>query len=110
VLDSHSRFTLDHFDISIGNPIESNQRFFHGLFAMTRLIVDAMLPDKLSTLTEPVDLCNSQGRILGQFFPVLDPVKYDLEPQISDEEIRRRLQSLEPSYTTAEVLARLEKL
>jgi hypothetical protein len=33
-----------------------------------------------------------------------------LEPQISAEELRRRLQAKEKSYTTAEVLAYLVKL
>ncbi len=77
---------------------------------MTRLTVDSTLPGKLATLTEPVELCDEAGRVLGQYFPRLDPAEYDLEPQISREEIERRKRANEPTYTTAEVLARLENL
>jgi hypothetical protein len=77
---------------------------------MPRLIVDARLPDKLSDLVHPVELCDSSGRVLGRFFPQLDPSEYCLEPQISEEELRRRKNSDEKTYTTAEVLAHLEKL
>jgi hypothetical protein len=41
--------------------------------------------------------------------PVLDPSLYEpVEPTISPEELERR--KLEPDYSTAEVLAHLEKL
>jgi hypothetical protein len=48
---------------------------------------------------------------LGRFIPALDPSQYEpLQPQISDEELQRRRNSNEKRYTTAEVLAYLEKL
>jgi hypothetical protein len=51
------------------------------------------------------------GRVLGQFVPSFDPSGYEgLEPQISQEELQRRKQSKGKSYTTAEVLAHLDKL
>ena len=77
---------------------------------MTRLIVDASLPDKLSGLVYPAEICDASGRILGHFFPQLDPLEYNLQPQISEEELQRRKQSQERTYTTAEVLAYLEQL
>ena len=77
---------------------------------MTRLIVDATLPAKLHALTSPAELCDPDGRVLGRFFPVLNPAEYNLEPDISEEEFQRRLQANEKTYTTAEVLAYLEKL
>jgi hypothetical protein len=77
---------------------------------MTKIMIDATLPDKLSTLTQAVDLCDAWGRVLGRYIPKLDPTEYVLEPQISDAEIERRLQDKSQSYTTAEVLAHLEKL
>lgn len=77
---------------------------------MTRLLVDAMLPGKLAGLLHPVELCDAEGRVIGRFFPHLDPSEYDLEPQISREELERRKRSNEKTYTTAEVLAHLEKL
>jgi hypothetical protein len=77
---------------------------------MSRLIVDARLPDKLPTLVYPVELCDSSGRVLGRFFPQLDPSEYNLEPQIGEEELERRRNSKEKTYTTAEVLAYLPTL
>ena len=77
---------------------------------MTKLIVDATLPEKLPGLIYPVELCDANGRILGRYFPELDPAEFDLEPQISEEELRRRAQSDEKTYTTAEVLEYLRKL
>jgi hypothetical protein len=77
---------------------------------MTKLIVDATLPEKLRDLIYPVELCDANGRILGRYFPQLDPAEFDLEPKISQEELRRRAQSDEKTYTTAEVLEYLRKL
>jgi len=78
--------------------------------AMTKMIVDASLPDKLQGLVSPVELCDSHGRVFGRYYPRLDPAEFNLEPQISREEVERRLNSSERWYTTAEVLAYLEKL
>ena len=78
---------------------------------MTKLIVDATLPEKLVGLVHPVELCDAAGRVMGRYFPQLDPAEYDLEePPISKEELRRRAQSNEKTYTTAEVLEYLRKL
>ena len=77
---------------------------------MTRLIVDASLHEKLQALVQPVELTDCDGRVLGRYFPRLDPSEYKLEPQISKEELERRKRSSEKTYTTAEVLAYLEKL
>jgi hypothetical protein len=77
---------------------------------MTRIIVDDVLRNKLHNLTQPLELCDESGRILARLMPTLDPSQYNLEPQISQEEIRRRKQSKGKCYTTAEVLDYLEKL
>ena len=77
---------------------------------MTKLIIDATLLEKLPGLVSPVELCDADGRVLGRYFPRLDPAEYDLEPQISEEERQRRLNSNEKRYTTAEVLEHLRKL
>jgi hypothetical protein len=77
--------------------------------AMTRLIVDADLPDKLPDLVEPVELCDASGRVFGRYFPQVDPAVFQLEPRITPEELERRRRSNEQTYTTAEVLAHLEK-
>ncbi len=79
---------------------------------MTRITVNDTVGNVLRTFPNPVEVCDQSGRVLGRFFPVLDPSLYEgLEPQISEEERQRRRQSREErTYTTAEVLAHLEKL
>jgi hypothetical protein len=79
---------------------------------MTRVVVDPTLRSKLHNRSEPLELCDESGRVLARVIPQgdLDPAQYDLEPQLSREEMRRRKQSNEPTYTTAEVLACLEKM
>jgi hypothetical protein len=78
---------------------------------MTRIVVDVALRSKLQNLTEPLELCDESGRVLARVTPTRDLSEYEpLEPQISDEELVRRSQSNEKTFTTAEVLAYLEKL
>lgn len=78
---------------------------------MTRIILDDVLREKLRNLAEPLELCNDQGRVVARLTPVYDPAEYGpLEPQVTEEELRRREQAGEKRYTTAEVLAYLEKL
>ena len=67
---------------------------------MTRVIVDETLRSKLHNLSEVLELCDESGRVVARVTPV--------EPQLSEEELQRREQ--EPDYSTAEVLAHLEKL
>jgi hypothetical protein len=77
---------------------------------MTRIIVDDDLQSKLQNFTKPLELCDKAGRVLARVFPVIDPALYEpVEPQISDDELQRRRESTK-WYTTAEVLAYLEKL
>lgn len=77
---------------------------------MTRIIVDETLRSKLHNFAQPLELCDDSGQVLARLIPSLDPSQYNLDPQISHEEFLRRLQTKEKSYTTAEVLAHLEKL
>jgi hypothetical protein len=78
---------------------------------MTRVILDATLQQKLYNLTQPQELCNESGKVLAHWTPILDLSQYEpLEPQVSEEELLRRSQSDDKTYTTAEVLAYLEKL
>jgi hypothetical protein len=78
---------------------------------MTRILVDDLLRSKLHDLTQPLELCDAQGRVVGRFLPVIDPSLYEgLESPLSKEELQRRKQNKGKTYTTAEVLAHLEKL
>ena len=78
---------------------------------MPQIILDAATIAKLTDLAAPLDVCDEQGKVVGYFRPRLDPTKYGpLEPQVSDEELRRRANSNERRYTTAEVLEHLRQL
>jgi hypothetical protein len=78
---------------------------------MTQIFLDANLASQLTKLGQAAELCDPSGRVVGQFVPWIDLSKYEpLEPQVSREELLRRSQSKEKTYTTAEVLAYLEKL
>jgi len=68
---------------------------------MTRVVLDAALRSKLHNLTQPLEFRDESGRVLGRFMPIV-------EPQLSEEELQRREQ--EEDFSTAEVLAHLEKL
>ena len=77
---------------------------------MTQIIVDASLSSRLLSLTQPVELCDHSGQVLGRFVPLIDLSEWEpLSPDISEEELDRRAKSKEKRYTTAEVLAHLEK-
>jgi hypothetical protein len=85
---------------------------------MKKVVVDAVLRKKLLTITEPVELCDESGKVLGHFLPTIDLSVDEIDlsefaldrPLASDEELERRSQSNEKIYTTAEVLAYHEKL
>jgi hypothetical protein len=77
---------------------------------MTRILIDANLPAKLRQLTEPAELCNDSGQVLGRYFPTPDLSQYEpWEPAFDEEELRKQEQSDE-WYTTEQVLARLKSL
>jgi hypothetical protein len=78
---------------------------------MSRIILDSALCGKLRGLAEPVQLCDDSGRVLGEFIPRIDMSEWEfVGPEVSEEELDRREGSNEKRYTTAEVLAYLEKL
>ncbi|HEX7449405.1 MAG TPA: hypothetical protein VF306_17750 [Pirellulales bacterium] len=75
---------------------------------MTRIMVDAELRGKLGDLSEPLDLCDESGRVIGRVLPVTTalPPGYS-EPPLSEEEWKRREQ--EPGYSIEEALVRVER-
>jgi hypothetical protein len=78
---------------------------------MPKIVIDAALRAQLQAITEQVELCDESGQVLGRFLPTVDLSQYEpLEPQVSEEELERRSRSNEKTYTTAEVLAYLEKI
>lgn len=78
---------------------------------MTRITVDSLLRERLLDLSSPLELCDNNGRVLAHLTPVDSAVAYvPDEPQVSQEELRRRAKSPERRYSTAEVLKHLESL
>ena len=77
---------------------------------MTRIVVDTAMWDKLHNFLQPVDLCDETERALARLMPVCNQADYGpLEPQVGEEELRRREQS-DKWYSTEQVLAHLKKM
>jgi hypothetical protein len=60
---------------------------------MTQITVDESLQQRLGGLSEPIELCGSDGRILGRFLPEDEyrAILYgSVEIPYTDEEIARR--------------------
>ncbi len=78
---------------------------------MRRITLDASTSSQFQAVAGTVEVCDPSGRVLGNFVPKIDLSEWEfLTPDISDEELERRRNSNERRYTTAEVLAYLEKL
>ncbi len=72
---------------------------------MQRLVVDVGIAGQLYGLSDPVELCDESGRVLGHFMPGRQGTS-DLSIPFSDEELARREQETRVC-TTEELLARL---
>jgi hypothetical protein len=78
---------------------------------VTQIIVDEELRSKLNNLTQYLELCNAEGRVIARVIPVFDSaLNESMEPPLSREERQKRKQNKGKTYTTAEVLAYLERL
>jgi hypothetical protein len=76
---------------------------------MTKIVVDPATLSQLRAAHEVVALCDDAGHVVGHFHPVASPDKPKrLEPQISEEEIRRRLRQ-GGGRSLTEIKADLEK-
>jgi hypothetical protein len=58
---------------------------------MSILIADAPLTTRLAAVDAPLAICTSDGRVLGYFTPAKEAKPFKLDPEISEEEIERRL-------------------
>lgn len=78
---------------------------------MSRITIDASTASQFNNLQGPVEICDPTGRVLGRFTPKIDLSDWEpMSPGISDEELLRRKNAQEKNYSTAEVLAYLERL
>jgi hypothetical protein len=73
---------------------------------MTKVVLDKGDLARLHDLKEPLQFVDESGHLLGLFTPSLDPTL--LKPQISDTEIKRRLEK-GGGRTLTEILRDLEK-
>jgi hypothetical protein len=83
---------------------------------MTRILADETLLSKLRNLSEPLELVNNAGRVIGRVVPVedcsdvVDLSKWEpVGPDVTEEELDRRERS-DKWYTTQEVLDHLRNL
>ena len=77
---------------------------------MDKTTLNSAMVEQLRNVTASIDVCDETGNVIGFYSPKIDPSQYDFGPELSDEEIQRRLNSKGPRYTTAEVLRHLEGL
>jgi hypothetical protein len=76
---------------------------------VTRLIIDPATQAKLDRGSDVLEICNDAGKVLGHFFPAVDPASIKKnEPTISEEEIERRIRQGGGRELSA-ILADLEK-
>ena len=74
---------------------------------MPQIILDQETINKLGGITETTILCDPKGMVIG----IVGPTNArQLQPQIPDEEIQRRINNPGRRYTTDEVLKHLENL
>jgi hypothetical protein len=73
---------------------------------MSAITLDAATSSLFRSQSSEVLLKDDTGQVLGRFIPMTG--KPYTPPPLDEAEIQRRL--AEPSYSTAEVLAMLEKL
>lgn len=81
---------------------------------MKRISIDEELRRKLLNLDNDLELCDEEGKVLARVVRSTPGTDLDswvpLTPEISPEEIQRRLNSNEPRYTTEQVIAKLRSL
>ncbi|HWG47363.1 MAG TPA: hypothetical protein VN688_31660 [Gemmataceae bacterium] len=58
---------------------------------MTKVILSETLRSMLPDLSQPIELCDASGRIVGHIFPVADtPTIVSEEPQTTQRRLRPR--------------------
>ena len=81
---------------------------------MTRVTIDVDPREKLHNCTMPLEICDEARLVLALLTPSTpwnDPDNWiELTPPVSEEELQRRLNSNEPTYSTQEVIEMLKKV
>jgi hypothetical protein len=80
---------------------------------MTRVTLDPDLRKKLLNCTTPLELCDEKGYVLAKLVPSTrwtDPENWiELGDRASDEEIQRRIDSGEKTYSTQELIDEIKR-
>jgi hypothetical protein len=76
---------------------------------MSSITLDQATVEKLKGLTDRVEVRDPQGQVIGMFRALPRVYREGEEPQISEEEWKRRMTESK-RFTTPEVLKRLEEL
>lgn len=74
---------------------------------MSRVMLDSQTIEQLVAPSQPVDVCDKSGRVVGVFTPQIDSGAFDREPNITEEELRRRMKE-KGGRSLTEILSDLE--
>ena len=81
---------------------------------MTKVTVDAELRKRLLFFTTPLEFCDANGIVIARYTPSTpwnDPDNWvGFNPEISEEEMDRRINSDERTYTTQEIIEMIKAL
>jgi hypothetical protein len=81
---------------------------------VTRITVDKEMREKLLNFSRPLELCNEAGMILARLVPstpLSNPEDWEeLTPMPTDEDIQRRIDSNERTYSTQELIEKIKHM
>lgn len=81
---------------------------------MVRITTNDDIQKLFGNFSEDFEICDDAGNVLARLqrtTPWSDPDQWEpITPEITQEEIERRLAAPGPTYTTAQVLEKLSKL
>jgi len=73
---------------------------------MIRIMVDSVTLTRMEGVSQPAEVCDTSGRIIGHFIPTSGSAT--LDPGVSEVELDRRQQA-RGGRSLGEILANLEK-
>jgi hypothetical protein len=78
--------------------------------AMTWIVIDDVLKEKLKGLKGPLELCDEKGHVLARVALVMDPALWEaIDSEPTPEELEELSKYQGPTYSTDEVRAMLRK-
>ena len=81
---------------------------------MKRITIDADLQKTFRYFIEPLELCDESGQVVARIIPSTpwnDPENWKwIGSDFSEEELKRRIDSNEPTFTTQEIIEKIKEL